>query len=367
VHLDLIKALAGALVGFTVGLTGMGGGALMTPMLVLLFGVNPGTAVSSDLLTSLVMKPVGATVHFRRGTIDWRLAQWLCVGSVPSAFAGVFVLKRLGHGAQLSRNIQSLLGWALLVAAVAMVAKAYLVARARTKGAPPARPAPVEVKRVATVLVGVAGGFIVGMTSVGSGSLMIVMLLLLYPTLNAKRLVGTDLVQAIPLVGAATASHALFGHIDLGLTGSLLVGSLPGVYLGARVSSRAPDAVIRPALVLILAGSALKLLDVGTVAVGWTMLTLVLVALPLWAAVDASLQPEGAWAAGGFRRTTWVSALSVLAPFGAGFALALYYFARVRRALVAAAGAGSRVGARGPAREEFAGDGPYEIATPLPK
>jgi len=339
VTVDVWKVLAGALVGFTVGLTGMGGGALMTPMLILLFGVNPGTAVSSDLLTSLVMKPVGGAVHFRRGTVSWPLVAWLCIGSVPAAFAGVFVLKQLGSGVQLQNQIKTLLGWALLVAAASMVTKAFMGARAGARRPPDDAGAPLSVKGLATILIGVAGGFIVGLTSVGSGSLMIVMLLLLYPRLSAKESVGTDLVQAIPLVASATLSHALFGHIDLGLTGALLIGGLPGVYLGARVSSRAPDAVIRPAIVLVLLGSALKLLSVQNAAVVWTLVIVTLVALPLWGATDASLRPERQWGAAGYRRTTWVTAQAVGAPFAIGFAIALYYFATVRRGLMATAGA----------------------------
>jgi uncharacterized membrane protein YfcA len=334
-HIDLWEGLAGLLVGFTVGLTGMGGGALMTPSLVLAFGVDPGTAVSSDLLTSLVMKPVGASVHFRRGTINWTLARWLAVGSMPAAFAGVFALRQFGHGPQVANDIKTLLGWALVVAALAMVAKSFLAYRASTREAKTDE-RPLQVKIVATVLIGAAGGFIVGMTSVGSGSLMIVMLLLLYPRLTARELVGTDLVQAIPLVGAATLSHALFGHIDVGLTGSLLVGSLPGVYLGARVSSRAPDAVIRPALVVILLGSALKLLNVNNAALGVTLGILVLVAAPLWAATEAALRPDWQWTATGRRRTVWVTALSVGAPFGIGFPIAVAYVATTRRQLGAA-------------------------------
>lgn len=329
-HVDIFKAAAGGAVGFTVGLTGMGGGALMTPLLVLVFNVNPGTAVSSDLLTSLVMKPVAAAVHFRQGTVSWPLARWLSVGSVPAAFAGVFVLNGLGHAELLARRIQTLLGWALIVAAVSMISKALAQARSSRRSAPGIPEHPLVVKRVATMLIGAAGGFMVGMTSVGSGSLIMVMLICVYPRLSARRLVGTDMAQAIPLVGAATLSHALFGHIDAGLTASLLVGSVPGVYLGARVSSRAPDAVIRPALVVILLGSALRLLNVGGAALGWTMLMLLIVALPLWGATDAALQPDERWVLAGHRRTTWVTAQAVAAPFGLGVAVAAAYFARVR-------------------------------------
>ena len=334
---DVWKAIAGLIVGFTVGLTGMGGGALMTPILVLFFGVNPGTAVSSDLLTSLIMKPVGATVHFRQGTVHWSLARWLIIGSVPAAFAGVFVLNELGSGEEVSKRIKTLLGWALIVAAVSMVARALLSARAmvRSDGRTPSeQTGQMPVKRVATMLIGLAGGFIVGMTSVGSGSLMIVMLLLLYPRLSSRELVGTDLVQAIPLVGAATLSHALFGQVDMGLTSSLLIGSIPGVYVGARVSSRAPDAIIRPALVVILMASALKLLDFTNVALGVSVLLIVLVGAPLWGATDASLQSDGLWADSGHRRTTWVTAQAVVAPFLVGFPLALYYVVVVRRRLI---------------------------------
>jgi uncharacterized membrane protein YfcA len=307
----------------------------MTPILVLVFGVDPGTAVSSDLLASLVMKPVGATVHLRRGTVNWSLARWLVIGSVPAAFTGVFVLNDLGSGPDVASDVKTLLGWALIVAAVSMVVRAFLSARTYARlrdGAivPPPDDEPVVVKRAATVLIGLAGGFIVGMTSVGSGSLMMVMLLLLYPRMTAKQLVGTDLVQAIPLVAAATISHMLFGHVDFALTGSLLIGSLPGVYVGAKVSSRAPDSVIRPALIVILFASALKLLDVSNSALGATLLLVVLTGAPLWGATDASLRPLGEWEASGFRRTTWVTAQAVAAPFLVGFPIAVCYALFVR-------------------------------------
>jgi hypothetical protein len=337
VELDLLKALAGALVGFTVGLTGMGGGALMTPILVLLFGVSPGTAVSSDLLTSLVMKPVGAAVHFRRGTVNWSLASWLAIGAVPAAFAGVFVLNELGTGEDVSRRIKTLLGWALVVAAVSMVTRAFLGARSKARAASgtATEVTPLAVKRAATVLIGLAGGFIVGMTSVGSGSLMIVMLLLLYPRLSTKELVGTDLVQAVPLVGAATISHALFGSVDLAIATSLLIGALPAVYLGARVSAKAPDALIRPVLVIVLLSSALKLLDFSNTALAVAVALTVCVGAPLWGATDASLRPLGHWHAVGHRRTTWVTAQAVAAPFLVGLPIALVYARTVRRRLAA--------------------------------
>lgn len=256
-HLDLAVSAAGLLVGFTVGLTGMGGGALMTPMMILFFGVSPLAAVSSDLLVSLVMKPVGGLVHMRRGTVRTDLVKWLCLGSVPSAFAGVLLLKALG-GDDLEPVVKHALGVALIVAAAAMIVKAQLgVRRAAVPGDGPA-----VVHPVPTLLVGVLGGLLVGMTSVGSGSLMIVLLMFLYPGLTSAELVGTDLIQAIPLVASAALGHVLFGQVSFGLTASLVVGALPGVYVGARLSARAPDKVVRPALFLVLLTSGLKLVQV---------------------------------------------------------------------------------------------------------
>jgi uncharacterized membrane protein YfcA len=271
VHLDGWIALAGLAVGFVVGLTGMGGGALMTPLLVLLFKVEPLTAVSSDLVAAFVMKPVGAGVHLRRGTVDLRLVKWLALGSVPSAFCGALLLDQLGDSTVIQDRIKVLLGCALLVAAGSMVVK-QVVARGRAYG-----DEPIVVKPLPTFFVGLAGGLIVGLSSVGSGSLMIVMLLALYPSLSAKQLVGTDLVQAIPLVGAAAVGHLLFGDFHLDVTTSLLLGALPGVYLGARVSSRAPDGLIRPVLVVVLVASAMKLLGASNGLVG-TFLALAAVA-----------------------------------------------------------------------------------------
>lgn len=248
-------ALAGLLVGFAVGLTGVGGGALMTPVLILVFGVNPLTAVSSDLVVSLVMKPVGAAVHWRRGTIHSGLVRWLCVGSVPAAFAGAFILDQLGPGS-VAGLLKKALGLALLASAASLILRRR-IQRDRTAG-----PLDVTVRPLITMTIGVVGGLFVGLTSVGSGSLMIVALLATYPSLSPASLVGTDLAQAIPLVAAAAAGHLLFGSVQLSLTAALLVGALPGVYLGARLSSRASEGVVRTALVTVFVGTGLKLVQV---------------------------------------------------------------------------------------------------------
>ena len=279
-EIEIPLVVAGLLVGGLVGLTGMGGGALMTPLLVLGFGVNPLTAVSSDLVTSFAMKPVGGAVHARRGTVDWRLVGWLCVGSVPAAFSGVLLLRALGGEESLDEIVKTALGVALLLAAGGMVFKKVLGIRDRVRGTEVVDDGPVRVRVVPTVLVGVLGGVVVGMTSVGSGSLMIVALIMLYPALSPARLVGTDLVQAVPLVGAAAVGHAFFGDVDAGVTLSLVLGGVPGAYLGARASSRAPQGLVRRALVVVLTLTGLTLLG----APGWVTLlaAALLLVLAVW-------------------------------------------------------------------------------------
>ncbi|HVV35195.1 MAG TPA: sulfite exporter TauE/SafE family protein [Acidimicrobiales bacterium] len=277
-HIDLLVAVAGLLVGFVVGLTGMGGGALMTPILVLLFNVQPLAAVSSDLVAAVIMKPVGGLVHARRGTVDMRLVRLLCLGSVPAAFCGVLVLKSFGSGDHLQDVIKKILGVALMVAATAIIGKA-LVQRGRRMHVDIRD---VHMKTLPTIGIGVLGGFVVGMTSVGSGSLMIVLLLMLYPSLSAAQLVGTDLVQAVPLVLSAALGHILFGDFQLGLTASLLIGSIPGVYLGARASANAPDTIIRPALVTVLVLSGLKLLNASNAVLGGVIAVALLVGAALF-------------------------------------------------------------------------------------
>jgi hypothetical protein len=275
--MDPILALAGFGVGIVVGLTGMGGGALMTPILVLVFGVPPLAAVSSDLAATAVMKPFGGWVHARRGTVHWPIVRWLCVGSVPSAFTGVLLTRLLGQRQEVQQAIQYALGAALVLAVIGMVVKAYAARRTP----PTASSEPVTVRRLPTALLGAAGGLLVGMTSVGSGSLIIVALLALYPSLRANDLVGTDLVQAIPLVAAAALSHALFGDLNLDVAAAVLIGSVPGVLLGARLSARAPGGIVRIALVVVLLASALKLFGVPN---------LVLVGVPALVAVAASAE-----------------------------------------------------------------------------
>ncbi|MEV0148579.1 MULTISPECIES: sulfite exporter TauE/SafE family protein [unclassified Nonomuraea] len=268
--IDLPLIAGSFLVAVVVGLTGMGGGALMTPMMMLFFNVPPLAAVSSDLVASAVMKPVGSVVHLRRGTVNLRLVGWLCAGSVPAAFAGVFVARAFAVG----DGVKYALGVALLLAVAGLAAKTLLGGRGGTAEADE-----IVVRPIPTLLVGTVGGLIVGVSSVGSGSLIIVALIALYPMLKANQLVGTDLVQAVPLVTSAALGHLLFGDFQLHLTVSLLIGSIPGVYLGARISSRAPGGLIRALLAIVLLASALKLLNVGNVATLWALAAAVAVTI----------------------------------------------------------------------------------------
>jgi uncharacterized protein len=217
VHIDWSIALASVIVGFTVGLTGMGGGALMTPILLIFFGVSPTAAVSSDLVAAMVMKPVGGGVHVRRRTVRWELARWLCVGSIPAAFAGVLLLHAVGDAKVVEETTKTFLGVTLTLAAGAMVFRAWLQGRRSAEARAGRRTTlptdgTVAVHVVGTVALGVVGGVLVGLTSVGSGSIIIVCLMLMYPTLRGAQLVGTDLVQAVPLVAwppSPTSSSAI--------------------------------------------------------------------------------------------------------------------------------------------------------------
>jgi uncharacterized membrane protein YfcA len=210
------------------------------------------------------MRPVGAALHLRRGTANLALTKWLVLGSVPSAFLGVLALRYIGTGAALEERIKLAVGAALLLVAIGLVVRPRMTRRPQAGDGL----LPVTVKPIPTLLIGIFGGAIVGMTSIGSGSLMMILLLLLYPRLRLSELVGTDLLQAVPLIASATAGHLLFGHVDFGLTASILVGGVPGIYLGAQVSTRAPERILRASLVVVLLATGLKMLGVPTLVLG---------------------------------------------------------------------------------------------------
>lgn len=273
----VLTGLAG---GFAIGLTGMGGGAVLTPVLLAL-GVPPSTAVGSDLLASLFIKPVAGAVHSSAKTVRWDLVRWLSLGSVPAALGGSLLSSRLtnnGEGA-----LKQAIGATLLLAAAAMFVRAtqgYRNARrgagtdhshtahdnalapTGTKGSSGAAVLGLlggEARPLLTIALGSLGGFLVGLTSVGSGSLMVVLLTLLYPKLSPKALVGTDIVQAVPLVAAAALGHVLTGSFRLGLTTALLLGGIPGALIGARLSSGRATRIVRPVLITLLMATGAKL------------------------------------------------------------------------------------------------------------
>jgi len=268
-------------VGIVVGLTGMGGGALMTPALIFL-GVPPTAAVANDLVAASVNKSVGATVHWRNGSPNLRLAGFLIVGSVPTAFAGAFIIDAVGATSDQENFVITAIGCALLFTAATYALRMYLQLRLVTAGNEIPHVDPV-VRPVPTVIVGAIGGLLVGITSVGSGSLIMVALLLLYPTLSAIRLVGTDLVQAVPLVLSAAVSHVLVSGVDWAVLIPLILGGTPGTFLGARLANWVSQSIIRRGIVIVLTLTGLKLLGVPPEVVGIVGAGMLLLGPLVWA------------------------------------------------------------------------------------
>lgn len=255
-------------VGIVVGLTGMGGGALMTPALIFL-GVNPTTAVANDLVAAGVNKSVGAAVHWRHGSPNLKLAGLLVVGSVPTAFAGAWIIEAVGAESEQQGFVKLAIGCALLLTASTYTLRTVLQLR-RTEGRTESDP---KIHVVPTILVGAFGGLLVGVTSVGSGSLIMVTLLLLYPTLSAVRLVGTDLVQAVPLVVSAAVGHILVNGVEWAVLLPLIAGGTPGTFLGSKIANTVPQSIVRRGIVIMLTLTGLALLGatpvvIATVGVG---------------------------------------------------------------------------------------------------
>ncbi|HLI45057.1 MAG TPA: sulfite exporter TauE/SafE family protein [Acidimicrobiales bacterium] len=286
-HLELPVVLGAAAVGLLVGLTGTGGGALMTPMLVLVFGVAPSAAISSDLVAAIVMRPAGAAVHAAAGTVNFRLAGWLTIGSVPAALLGTLLLRTLGESHAAERAVESTLG-AVMLLGVAAARLRPLVAR-RRRTVPPASVHELELRPVASAAAGAVAGLAVGLTSVGAGSLVMVLLLLIYPAVELRQLVGTDLAQAVPLTLAAGVGSLLFGHVELPLSLSVVIGSTPAVVAGSLVSSRSTRGRrLRPAITLVVAAAALKCLGLGTAALAGAVAAALVIAGAGWWASRAS-------------------------------------------------------------------------------
>ncbi len=274
--MDLYFILGGALVGFIVGATGVGGGSLMTPLLTLGFGIPAQVAVGTDLLFAAITKSGGAWAHARRGSVPWTITAWLIAGSLPAALLTLSVIHNLQPDAEVfSSIVKRALGVALLITATALVLKAQIqtlgvryaaknaegmaLAAATVVGYPPANPER-SVRPLGTLATGAAIGALVTLTSVGAGVIGVVALFFLYPLLPAQRIVGADIAHAVPIAAVAGFGHAAMGNVDWTLLGVLLIGSLPAVHLGAMVAHRLPERVLRTALATMLVGIGAKLL-----------------------------------------------------------------------------------------------------------
>lgn len=251
-----LYSLAGFLVGALVGMTGVGGGSLMTPILVLLFNFHPVTAVGTDLLYASVTKTVGTAVHGKRQTVDWHIVGGLALGSVPAAIATLFVMSRLGAAEHTGFLLNTLLGSALFLTAFAVFFRPWIIRRAgpHFSGLPEARISHW------TVLLGAVLGLLVSITSVGAGALGTTALLILYPRLPIARIAGSDIAHAVPLTLIAGIGHWIMGSVDFGLMLALLAGSIPGIIIGSLLATRSSDAVLRPVLAATLLVVSLRLL-----------------------------------------------------------------------------------------------------------
>lgn len=237
-------------------MTGVGGGSLMTPILVLLFGFHPATAVGTDLLYASVTKTVGTAVHGTRNTVDWHIVAGLAMGSVPAAVITLFAMSRLGATGSHTQILNLLLGAALLLTAVATYFRPVIL---KWTGAHFHPHGPTQIS-VWTVLIGVMLGVLVSITSVGAGALGTTALLILYPRLPIAKIAGSDIAHAVPLTLIAGIGHWIMGSVDFSLMGALLVGSIPGVIIGSLLASKTSDNVLRPVLAITLLVVSVKLL-----------------------------------------------------------------------------------------------------------
>ncbi len=250
--------IAGLVVGFIVGMTGVGGGSLMTPILIY-FGISPTTAVGTDLLYAAITKGSSVAVHQKKKNIDWRITGILAAGSVPAALITLLVVQQLSFDShKVDGLIKLTLGITMMLTAVAIISKEKLLAWSHKRDAIFTRMS-VRQREVSTFVAGVALGAVVTITSIGAGVLGTVALFLIYPILPTARLVGTEIAHAVPLTLIAGLGHAGLGNVDWGLLGNLLMGSLPGIYVGSHLPGSVPDKVLRPALATMLLIIGLKL------------------------------------------------------------------------------------------------------------
>ena len=256
---QLIYVVAGLAVGFIVGMTGVGGGSLMTPIL-LHFGISPSSAVGTDLLYAAITKAGGIHVHHRKGNIDWRITGWLAAGSVPAALVTQAVLQYGGFDTHIIDSfIKTALGVALILTSLAILFKGQLMDYSQRNNGWLTR-LQGRQQIIATILVGWLLGAVVTITSIGAGAIGTVALFLLYPLLPTVRLIGTEIAHAVPLTLVAGMGHAGLGNVDWGLLANLLIGSMPGIYIGSSLAHKVADNYLRPALAFMLLLVGCKLL-----------------------------------------------------------------------------------------------------------
>lgn len=252
-----LYSLAGLMVGALVGMTGVGGGSLMTPLLVMLFGFHPATAVGTDLLYASVTKTVGTAVHNKRKTVDWRIVASLACGSIPTSIATIYVMSRVGTLAQSAAGVLNLiLGVTLLLTGISVLLRPWII-----RWAGP-RVDHASSKSISgwTILLGASLGILVTVTSVGAGALGTTALLMLYATLPVARIAGSDIAHAVPLTLIAGIGHWMIGTVDFTLMAALLVGSIPGIILGSLIATKSSDNVLRPVLGITLIVVAIRML-----------------------------------------------------------------------------------------------------------
>lgn len=256
--MDFAYTFAGFAVGAIVGLTGVGGGSLMTPLLVLLFGVHPATAVGTDLLYAALTKAGGTFVHAFKGSVDWKVTGRLAAGSIPGAILTLILVNKFFPGgvAGAAKVISFSLGIALVLTAVAIVFRQKILDYAKSHAAERSE----RGVAIATVITGLVLGVLVSISSVGAGALGVAALFFLYPNMPTVKIVGSDIAHAVPLTLVAGIGHWFLGSVDLSLLGSLLLGSLPGIWVGSHISSKVPDRILRPLLATMLVLVAGKLI-----------------------------------------------------------------------------------------------------------
>jgi uncharacterized protein len=249
-------SLSGFVVGVLIGMTGMGGGSLMTPLLILVFGVHPQTAVGTDLLYVAATKATGAAVHGFRGTVDWRIVGLLSVGSVPATAITLLLLAAIGpERAVVADGTTAAVATALLIGAIFLLFRAPLLTVLKSTLPPAREHRPLGV----TVALGFALGILVSLTSLGAGALGVTALMILYPNLSMARVVGSDIAHAVPLTLVAGVGHWLFGTVDLPVAGALLIGSVPGIAIGSYLAPRIPERALRVCLAAILVVVSVRL------------------------------------------------------------------------------------------------------------